>query len=330
MVPWKRRRKNTGENQRGGGGNTELIMAKSFVRDTKKNRKRRQSGFGKNLCHCQNVLAMTVQSALMTVFMTNADQNITFIFFWWTHYFYFDSWQHELHNISHFLLQRKMMILHTENVSIKLNTSNNEWGGDWRCIKWRGSSFLFEEQWFRGENRWTNGCLHSQQEVLSDAASAPHPVLVGCQAAPLLSCSPHVCTSTEECDWLSEELRLYDPCLPWRQWSCVLITQLTTSGLSMQVSPSDVHGDKSHAKLDSHTDVNVLIEHGGCAFPKRFIKHSCLHLKRDSSLTQQMPMLSILLLRSLLSCKHLHLLLLYRNNWGVRMCTAWRARPTQN
>lgn len=152
-----------------------------------------------------------------------------------------DSRQHEIHNISLVLLQRRKMISHTENVSIKLNTSNNEWGGDSRYIKWWGSSFLFGEQWIRGENRWTNGCLHSQQEALSDAASAPHPALVGCQAAPLLlfpSCLYQ--HRAEECDWLSEELRLYDPCSTWRQWSCVIIPPPTTSGLSMSV----VHGDK--------------------------------------------------------------------------------------
>lgn len=94
---------------------------------------------------------------------------------WSTWYFTFSPWKED------------ELTSGTENVIIKLNTSNKERGGELRYIKWRDSSFLFGEQWFRGENRWTNGCLHSQQEVLSDAASAPHPVLVGCQAAPLLS-----------------------------------------------------------------------------------------------------------------------------------------------
>lgn len=35
----------------------------------------------------------------------------------------------------------------------------------------------------------------------------------------------------------------------------VLVTRLTTSGLSTQVSPSEVHGDKSHGKLDSQTQM---------------------------------------------------------------------------
>lgn len=68
-----------------------------------------------------------------------------------------------------------------------------------------------------------------------------------------------------------------------------------TSGLS----PSEVHGDKSHGELD--TETQILIDHGGCAFPKRFIKHCCLHLTHDSSLTKQMPPLSILFLWSLQS-----------------------------
>ncbi len=97
---------------------------------------------------------------------------------WSTWYFTFSPWKED------------ELTSCTENAIIKLNTSNKERGGELRYIKWRDSSFLFGEQWFRGENRWTNGCLHSQQEVLSDAASAPHPVLVGCQAAPLLSRSP--------------------------------------------------------------------------------------------------------------------------------------------
>lgn len=91
-----------------------------------------------------------------------------------------------------------------------------------------------------------------------------------------------------------------------------------------------VRGDKSHGKLDSDADVKVSIDHGSCAFPKRFIKHSCLHLKHDSSLTQQMPVLSILLARSSPSSTPLRLLPLCRKNWGVRMCTAWRTKPTQD
>lgn len=107
-----------------------------------------------------------------------------------------------------FSLKGRWPISCTENMIIKLNTSNREWGGELRYIKWRDSSFLFGEQWIRGENRWTNGGLHSQREVLSDAASVPHPVLVGCQAVPLLSHSPRVSNNAEECDWLCEKLRL--------------------------------------------------------------------------------------------------------------------------
>lgn len=85
---------------------------------------------------------------------------------------------------------------------------------------------------------------------------------------------------------------------PWNvSRAAFLSCSWQTSGLSAQVSPSEVHGDKSHGKLDSQTQ--ILIDHGGCAFPKHFIKHCCLHLTHDSSLTKQMPLLSILLLRSL-------------------------------
>lgn len=52
---------------------------------------------------------------------------------------------------------------------------------------WCGCSFLFGEQWFTGDNRWTNGCLQSQQKVLSDAVSAAHHFLFGSQIAPLPS-----------------------------------------------------------------------------------------------------------------------------------------------
>lgn len=199
-----------------------------------------------------------------------------------------------------------------------------------RYIKWRSSSFLFRERWFRGENRWTNGCLHSQQEALSDAASAPHLFLVGCQAAPLLS---HSTPLTGKCDRVTEVLRLQEPSWKVTVSEAPFLSHVWhTSGLCAHASASEVHRDKSHAKLDVQTQ--ILIGHGGCAFAKRFIKRCCLHLTHDSSLTRQMPPLSIRLLASLqwrgsvfarssVSKKNL--------GWeDVKVCKVWRSRLIQS
>lgn len=85
------------------------------------------------------------------------------------------------------------------------------------------------------------------------------------------------------------------PSETWRQQSSNLVTHLT----NLWAQPLRGSRDKSHGELD--TETQILIDHGGCAFPKRFIKHCCLHLTHDSSLTKQMPPLSILFLWSLQS-----------------------------
>lgn len=140
----------------------------------------------------------------------------------------------------------------------------------------------------RGENRWTNGCLHPQQEVLSDAASAPHPVLVGCQAVLLLSHSPLMSVSTQRT--VSDWVKSWDYKIPVNRdvsRDARSFPRLTTSGLSAQVGVSEVHSDKSHGKLDSQTLVKkVLIGQSGWACPLTTTFHSCccLHLTHDSSL----------------------------------------------
>lgn len=91
----------------------------------------------------------------------------------------------------------------SKSLIMKLYTSELEqgWGG---CGE--AAAFYLGKRWFRGENRWTNGCLHSQSGVLSDAFSVPHLLLVECPAAPLLSLCLSLFNSGKvwQCGWGGE------------------------------------------------------------------------------------------------------------------------------
>lgn len=139
----------------------------------------------------------------------------------------------------------KKTILFAENITTKPNTSKTGGREEFRYVKGRDCSFYLGSS----DSVWrTDGCLHSQQEALSDAACSAHPILVGCQAC--FARSPRVSAATDECDWRkSWDYEIH----AIRDVSRGSLHAWQHMGLRAQAGSAESLSDKSHGKSDLQT-----------------------------------------------------------------------------